>query len=310
MTEEKAPPDPKQWRSWSKNQRQEHVHQFRIVTPQMRRLWDDFDTAVQLSRRMNLPEPYCQMLTGVTGTGKTSLVQMWREHVAPDVPSLYMIIPTSTSISEFITECLSALGDPEPWRGLTQQRAWRLVGMIKAAEKQIIFVDEVQHLIDKTGISAIPRGSEGILSLLFRINNDLNVPLVLIGLSEETQLLLQASPKLASCVPSPRILGPYAWDSSQPETVQDFRRILHVIDQSLPFDWSDLETEEMASRFFLASDGVLRQVMRLVRTAALQAIEEDASTLSLEGFAKAFEYAIANSFRGNKKPNPFREPLH
>ena len=310
MKEEKASPDPKQWRSWPKEQRKEYVHQFRIVTPQMKRLWDEFDTAVQLSRRIRLPEPYCQLLIGVTGTGKTPLVQVWREQVAPDVPSLYMVMPQPTSIKGFFEACLYVLGDPFYWRGTIGQMEWRLIEMIKKTEKQIIFVDEVQHLIPKTGTQAFPRISEDILSFLFRLNEDLNLPLVLIGLPGETQVLLQAFPKLASRTQSLRVLDPYTWDAAQPETVRDFCRLMHAIDQSLPLDCSDLGTEEMASRFFRASDGILRQVMRLVRTAALQAIEEGATTLRLDVLAQAYEDTLINPFKRDQEPNPFREPLH
>lgn len=92
---------------------------------------------------------------------------------------------------------------------------------------------------------------------------------------------------------------------------------MHVIDQSLPLDWSELGTEEMAARFYLASNGMLSQFIRLVRKAALQAIEEEAPMLSLEGLARAYEHTIVNSFGGayedtifrKRKPNPFREHL-
>lgn len=309
MTEEKTSPDTKRWRSWSKEQRQKHVQQFRIVTPQMRRCWDEFDTAVHLSRRMGLPEPYCQLLTGESGTGKTTLVQEWRERNASDTPSLSIAMPALATHKSFLVAGLSVLGDPRCFEGTIRQMALRLSEWIKATEKQILFVDDMQHVIERAGTPGISRSRADILSFLLQLGNDLNLPLILIGLPE-AQVLLQGSPRLERRMYPPRVLDPYAWDVAHPETVRDFCRLMHAIDQSLPLDWSELGTEEMAARFFLANDGILSRVMRLVRTAALQAIEEEAPTLSLEGLARAYEYTVANAFKRGKKPNPFRELLH
>ena len=317
MTEEKTSPVPKRWRDWTKEQRQQHVHQLRIVTPQMKRQWDEFDTAVQMARRMGLPEPYFLLLIGESGTGKSTLVQEWRERNTPDVPSLYIAMPVPATLKSFLVTGLAALGDPRFLEGTTREMAQRFSEWLKATEMQMIFVDDIQHLIERTGTSGISRSRADVLSFLFQLSKDLNLPLVLIGLPE-TLVLLQVSPRWERRLYPPRALDPYDWDAARPETVRDFCRLMHAIDQSLPLDGSDLGKEEMAARFFLASKGILSQVMRLVRTATLQAIEEEASMLSLEGLARAYEQRIANTFRstyeettlGRKlRPNPFRDPL-
>jgi GTPase SAR1 family protein len=309
MTAEKISPNPKEWRSWSKEQRQKHVHQFRIVTPQMRRLWDEFDTAAQMARRMDLPEPYYQLLIGASGTGKSTLVHEWQEHIAPDTPSLYINSLPPDTLKWFLARGLSVLGDPHSSVGTTASMANRFVASIKAAEKHIIFVDDVQHVIERSGTPHIPPRSADILSFLLHLSNDLNLPLVLIGLPA-AQVLLQVSPQWERRLDPPRVLNPYDWDITRPETIRSFCRFIDAIDRALPLDQSDLGTEEMAARFFFASDGLLSQVMRLVRRAALQAIEREEATRTLEGLAGAYEYTTMNSFRREKKPNPFREPLH
>lgn len=307
MMEDTVSPDPKQWRSWSKSQRQEWVQQFRVVTSQMRKLWDQFDTMVQVSSHMGFPVPYYHFLTGVSGTGKTTLIQMWREHAAPDIPSLYMVLLPPISFRHFIAGCLAALGDPEPGRGTTWQMQERLIQTIKATEVRILFLDEMDHLIKKTGSPAFSETGAAILSFIDQLAQDFNLTLVLVGLLEEAEWLLQANPKLTRRMQAPQLLGPYSWDASRPETIRDFCCLMHAIDEALPLDWSGLGTEEMAFRFFFASDGNLRRVMRLVRSAALQAIEEDATTLSLEALAQVYEHVITSGSLGEQKPNPFRE---
>lgn len=282
----------------------------------MRRHWDEFDTAVYMSRRMGLPEPYYQLLIGESGTGKTPLVQEWRERRAPDTPSLYIAMPALATLKSFLVTGLSVLGDPRFLEGTIRQMALRLSDMIKATEKHSIFVDDMQHLIERTGTPGISRSRADILSFLLQLCSDLNLPLILIGLPE-TRVLLQISPQVERRMNPPRVIGPSVWDVDHPETIRDFCRLMHVIDQSLPLDWSELGTEEMAARFYLASNGMLSQFMRLVRKAALQAIEEEAPMLSLEGLARAYEHTIVNSFGGayedtifrKRKPNPFREHL-
>lgn len=308
MTEDKTPLNPKEWRSWSKSQRLESVQQFRIVSPQMQRIWSDFDTAVQVSRHMDLPEPYCRFLTGVTGTGKTALVRMWRERVAPAVSSLYTALFPPSSLKSLAMRCLAALGDPQPGQGTTLQMADRLVQTLKAAETRIIFLDDAHYLINMIDSPAFSRSSADILSFLSHLQKDLNLSLVLIGLPKEAELLLQADPRFESRMQAPLLLSPYTWDASRPETIRDFCSLMHTIDQVLPLDWSDLGTEEMAARFFCATDGVLRPLMRLVRSAACQAIEEGAPTLTMKILAEAYERVLANTGIGKEKTNPFREP--
>lgn len=308
MTEDETPLNSKEWRSWSKSQRLECVQQLRVVTPQMHRIWNDFDTAVQVLPHMGLSEPYCRFLTGVTGTGKTALVRMWRERVAPAVPSLYTALFPPSSLKSLVISCLAALGDPQSGQGTTLQLANRLIQTLKAAEKRLIFLDEVHHLINMVDSPAFSRSSADILSFLGHLQKDLNLPLVLIGLPKETELLLQADPQLGARMEAPQVLSPFTWDSSRSVTNQDFCKLMHTIDQALPLDWSDLGTEEMAVRFFRASDGVLRPLMRLVRAATCQAIEEDAATLTMELLAEAYERVLANTGVGREKTNPFREP--
>jgi len=77
------------------------------------------------------------------------------------------------------------------------------------------------------------------------------------------------------------------------------------IDRSLPLDPSELQNEEMAFRFFYASDGYLGWIMEIIREAAIRAIDTDCHSLNMPLLAAAYEARLAGTEIGEGKVNPF-----
>jgi len=165
----------------------------------------------------------------------------------------------------------------------------------------MLFVDELQHLLNLETRRVRHAGVE----LLEQIINQTGVPVVFLGSQWETEAIIRASLRLQRRVGAPRILRPFEWNRNHPETILEFRSLMRAIDHHLPFDPSGLEEEDMAYRFYLASDGIIGWITKLIHYAAGEAIHMQAATLSRSLLAAAYETCIANTTIGMGKLNPF-----
>jgi len=165
----------------------------------------------------------------------------------------------------------------------------------------MIFVDEFQHLMDKDTQQVV----HAIADFLKDIINQAHVPMVLTGKLGEAEPILIANDQLDRHVGTPLILEPFEWDRSRPETIKEFRTLMRDIDRALPLDLSDLQNEEMAFRFYYASDGYLGWIMEIIREAAIRAIDTDCHCLNMPLLAAAYEARLAGTEVGDGKVNPF-----
>ena len=130
--------------------------------------------------------------------------------------------------------------------------------------------------------------------------------MVLVGRVGEAEPILRANPQLERRVGTPIILEPFEWRREQPETtIMEFRALMYTIEKALPFDPSGLSAEDMAYRFFYATDGYIGWIMHLIRYAARDAIKAECATLSLPVLAAAYIARIAGTEMGRGKSNPF-----
>src|SRR5260370_31247945 len=131
--------------------------------------------------------------------------------------------------------------------------------------------------------------------------------MVLTGKLGEADSILVANSQLDRRVGTALVLEPFEWDRGRPETIKEFRTLLRDIDRALPLDPSDLQNEEMAFRFFYASDGYLGWIMEIIREAAIRAIDTGCSSLTMALLAAAYEARLAGTDIGDGKVNPFSQ---
>jgi hypothetical protein len=178
----------------------------------------------------------------------------------------------------------------------------RVHRLIKRCKVQIIFVDEFQHLRDKDTQKVV----HAIADFLKDVINQSHVPMILAGKLGEAESILMANSQLDRRVGTSLVLEPFEWDRSRPEkTIKEFRTLMRDIDRALPLDLSDLQNEEMAFRFFYASDGYLGWIMEIIREAAIRAIDTNSHCLHMPLLAAAYEARIAGTEMGEGKVNPF-----
>lgn len=303
--------DPKQWRTMTDLGRYALIQRIQINHQRLKPLMTELDTYAYFAEQTETREPPCLAIVGEAGVGKTTCVQHWirtatkrwdtasGEH--PALLYLYTCHPALTTPKGILAACLSVLGDPHPDRGSERTMMERLQKLMRASSVRMLFVDKLQHLINRERQQI----RYTCIELLEHLVRHMGVSVIFLGSQDETDSIFQVSPRLDRRVGTPRILHPFEWKRDEPETILEFRSLMRTIDLHLPFDLSGLDEEEMAYRFFYASDGIMGWIMKLISYAGEKAISMQAATLSRSLFASAYDTCIAGTAKGAGKINPF-----
>ena len=287
---------PGDWRSKTIEARLQQIEALLVTHSGYKALWKDLEFCAPYGKTIRTDEPPCLAIVGGTGAGKTTLIRQWmalRSRLeTPEgslIPYLYALMPEKATIKGAISALLKKLGDPNPDRGNETQLGGRLYDLIHAVQVEMIFFDEIQHLIDPNTAKVLHHVSNFLKTLMISTH----IPVILIGYQGEAERVLKGNDQLGRRVGVPRILAPFAWDQTKQDTITEFRLILQEIDEALPLDPSGLSEELMACRLYYATRGYLGWMMQLIRKAASLAIERKCPQLNLELLAEAYEARIA-----------------
>lgn len=256
-------------------------------------------------------EPQCMIITGPTGAGKSTLARSYwamfpEEELEEDGEIIhmrrviYVSTPSPARISDLETVILEALGDPIPWKGTLGEKRMRIKRLLKKLGVELIFVDEIQHFIHKDGRHKVLLTVTDWFKDLIK---DTGVACVFVGLPEAEEVL-KANLQLGRLFGDPYTISPFEWNLSRPGTVQEFRVLLQDIEDMLPLRKpSNLSEFEMARKCFEACGGIFGFLMKLIRSAAIQALRTGKECLDEPLLAAAFNKKLAGERR--KVKNPF-----
>ncbi len=313
LAQNDAPLDPKQWRSLTNAQRIDMVEHLLIKHKNFNILFARIDYCARFGSEIKSKNPPCLAILANTGAGKTTLIDTWlanaplSEMETPEgtiIPYLYVPVLSNPKKKGAVAAFLRALHDPNPSRGTEWDMISRVHRLLKKCRVQVIFVDEFQHMIDKDTQKVV----YAVTDFLKDIITQTHCPMILTGILGEAEAILEANEQLDRHIGTPLILPPFEWDRQRPETIKEFRTLMRDIDRGLPLDLSDLQDEEMAFRFFYASDGYLGWIMEIIRGAAIQAIDTGCNTLNATLLANAYQTRLAGTEVGYGKVNPFSTP--
>jgi Cdc6-like AAA superfamily ATPase len=250
-------------------------------------------------------EPECMLITGVQGAGKTTLIRRYAREFhrtvtleKTSVPVLTISIPVPATIKGLATKLLAELGDPAADKGTVSSQTLRLYKYLQKCDVQLIILDEFQHFIDRESLKVLRTVSDWLKNML----NDTTIPIILIGMPKsETVLDEKENVQLKRRFPSRERLEPFGWKNIKEQ--EDFRRFLKLLDEGLPLtERSHLADNVTAYRIHCATGGVVNYVMRLVRGAAVLALQQGMEKIDLEILAHAFEERLAKEMPGAKNP--------
>ena len=259
-----------------------------IKYPRLTSILDCIEECREMSKFSE--EPQCMFITGGSGVGKTSLIRQyssrWPSIEMPDGdihPVFKTSIPASATIKSVATAMLSDLGDLAATHGTTVTQSNRLYALVHQCKVEVIIIDEFQHLIDNKTQRVIGLVADWI-KMFIEITK---IPVILIGMPE-SEAILHQSPQLRRRFLTKKRLTPFLWDSEANRN--EFRKFLAEVDKSLPFDvYSNLASEEIAYRLFVASQGTAANIMSLIKHAAYDAIRHNHPCLTLAHLGTAFD---------------------
>jgi len=267
---------------------------------------------IQLCRDMSKTagEPQCIILEGCPGAGKSTLVKSYAaacsRHETPSgtkVPVFYVETPSPATVKGMAARLLQALGDPAASYGTLWSMNARLVHFIQTCEVQMIILDDFHHLIDTETNRVLGKVSDWLKVLI----KEAQIPFLVVGVEGTARRILDANAQLSRLFAIRETLHPFRWDSGQPETIQEFMMFVTFAEQLIGVQLTtDLPREELLYRMYYATEGVVGNVMNLLRYAVALAPQQEAETLTLEVLTAAFNMRLAEHVH---KRSPFLADL-
>ncbi|MCI0397588.1 MAG: TniB family NTP-binding protein [Chloroflexi bacterium] len=279
-----------------------------IRYPRFNELHDEIRRCRELSRMSG--EALCMVLKGMTGAGKSTVVKAYAGQAAryetaggTKIPIFYVGVPSPVTVKGLASAMLEKLGDPLAEKGTLWAMNARLIRYLRACEVKLVIVDDVHHLIDKETNRVIEQVSDWLKVLI----KEGGIPFLIVGTEGKVEEILQTNSQLKRLVAIKATLRPFPWDPNQPETIKDFGRFVKYAVESVSLPLSEeVPAAEMLYRLHYATDGVIGEIMILIRTAAILAREEGREVLTLPLLSAAFQKREGDG--PPRKINPFDAP--
>lgn len=273
--------------------------------PRFAALHEDIRLCQEMSKLAG--EPQCMVLEGMTGAGKSTLVRAYAERFAryetasgTKLPVFYMETPSPVTVKGMAARMLEVMGDPVAHKGPLWAMNARLIHFIRACAVEIVILDDFHHLIDKETHRILEAVSDWLKVLI----KETNVPFLVVGIEGGVEQILQANPQLSRLFAVREILEPFRWDLTDAASVGEFAAFVQYVETGMGMSLSDeLPRGEWLHRLHYATDGVVGNVMNLMRFATRLAQEQASETLSLLILSHAFDKRLRKHMAG--KENAF-----
>lgn len=239
-----------------------------------------------------LTKPLCMSIFGETGVGKSEFSKffskMYPDKIYPEITHKTVLscnIPCPAYIGSLPSSMLSKLGDPLYSKGRNIfEKTQRLYDLIRISKVEIIFLDEVQHLVDRNRQTLIRDSSDWFKELI----DEVRVPVIFSGITDSKRIFLE-NEQLGSRVRYREDLLPFNYDL-------EFRQFLHVYDTQLPFkNLSNLGSQELSKRIYIATRGIMRNIHDLIIEATKISLNLNLNQIPLSVLAEAFDNILLNS---------------
>ena len=279
-----------------------------IRYPRFKALHRDIRECQEMSRLAN--EPQCMSLEGVTGAGKSTLV---RDYVAlfsrveetdgTRIPVFYAETPSPVTVKGMAATMLAHLGDPAAHRGTVWSMNFRLIQLMIACHVELVILDDFHHLIDKKTNRILEQVSDWLKVLI----KETGIPFLVVGIAGKVECILEANAQLSRLFAVRETLQPFCCNPADEASIQEFARFVHYAEQTIAMPLPEtLPRLELLYRLHYATDGVVGNLMNLLRYATLLSRRQRKTGVDLATLATAFDKRLTKHLKG--RPNPFLAP--
>jgi len=281
------------------------IHSVFVFYPRLKELHEEICRCQQLSHVAG--EAQCVALEGMTGTGKTTLIRRYaaefprREtRYGSIIPVFYLETPSPATVKTMASVMLEQLGDPAAHIGAIGPMNSRLINLLKACKVELVILDDFHHLIDTETDRVLAKVSDWLKVLI----KETGIPFMVVGIEGKVERILRANPQLSRLFAARETLVPFVWQPEQQDTIQNFHVFVGTIEKSIGKNLTQsLPRTDLLYRIFYSTNGVVGNVMNLLRYAVMLAEERSATSLDLDTLALAFEKRMSKHLPD--KQNPF-----
>lgn len=245
------------------------------------------------------------LVTGHSGIGKSKVLSFYKDQfpIYDDaegvvIPVLYVVTPAAPSVKNLAESILDAMGDPFSHKGTSEEKTKRIYLMLKKCRVELLLIDEFQHFADTSRRSETRAVTDWLKNLL----SVAKIPVVLAGLPH-SEMVIRANPQLARRFSSRLYIRPFSFDAENEQRV--FRGLLKGVQKGLPVPTIALHDANVARRLFVATNGVIDYLCKLIDRAIHLAQENHIRHITLDILCQSFKDEIWLDCPDNL--NPFTE---
>lgn len=247
--------------------------------------------------------PRGMLITGLTGTGKSTIASQYeqrfpREDLADrtHIPVLRVELPSQPRANVIGEQLLIALGDPFPGRGSGEFRLERAKRLMQQCGTTLLIFDEIQHVTDNLDLRTRDVAADALKNLM-----STGIPVAFIGLPSARSYFVKNQQLGRRCTPKVALTPFGIKDEADRKLFRMLLKSLHA--QLPPCETSALVDPECTLPLHYASFGLIGQLKQLVEAALRMVLDGGERALSREHLLLAFEQTI---FAGcPTRRNPF-----
>jgi predicted ATPase len=279
-----------------------------IELPIVTEVFKDFDD-LRFNRGYQL-DPQCMMLTGETGSGKTSLIQEYRRRVNAnsglrhsDVPVLITKVSSNKGLEKTLIQILSDLEKfacHQKKRDLKVDLTKEVVQNLTAAKVELLIINEFHDLVKFKSYQE----RQIITSALKFISEEANIPIVLVGMPWMKDIINDS--EWVSRLRRRKHLDYFSYTLK--EEREHFRFLLVGFSKRMSFDTRPvLHSKELTRALFAVCRGEFRQLKSFLYEACKIALQNNDHTLNEKTLAETFDKLGCEHLSSNPFTIKFKE---
>lgn len=243
------------------------------------------------------------LLVGQSGAGKTTLIEHYRDNFPTShhpeqtiVPVLVVQTPAMPTVKNLAEAILHALCDPNVNKGSAEEKTRRIFKLLLACHVELLIIDEFQHFCDAGRRSVANQVADWLKSVL----NVARIPVVVVGLPR-AETVIRSNEQLSRRFSSGFDLRPFSYHTDEGQL--EFRGLLKTIHSQIPIQCIELHDNNLALRFFVATNGLIDYIAKIVDEAVQIADRCIKPYIDWDILSQAFEESVWRNVP--KRLNPF-----